>query len=141
MFTESRFDLCQLNSHPANLDLFVQPSQESQNSVRRVADQIASLIHPRVGISSKRNPDKFFTCELRTVQVAACHAIPSDTEFARNAWRQELEVPVEHVHLCIGNWTTNRNRTLRLLRFAVMNCTPDSRLGRSIFIEELGVRQ
>src|SRR5450755_1328534 len=140
MFTESRFDLSQLNSHPANLDLFVQPSQESNNSVRRVADQISSLIHPRVGISGKRNPDKFFTRELRTVQVAACHTVPSDAEFAGNTKRQELEVPVEHVQLRIGNWTTNRNRTLWGLWFAAMNCTPDSRLGRSIFIEELGVR-
>src|SRR5437588_6240830 len=81
--------------------------------------------------------DKSLRRQLRTVQVAASYASPSNVELSWHIDRHGLQVDVQQIELGVGNGTTNRN-SARERGFSrhLIDAASYHRLRRSVFVDQ-----
>src|SRR5437660_1259022 len=109
MATEYHLDLTRFDTKPANLYLLIQATQELEIAIRQETHQVAGSIESRSGFGrSKPGPyegvrHKTLGGELWTSDIAASQPPPANIQFARDARRNLLPVPVQHIQLCISN--------------------------------------
>src|SRR5579884_2504998 len=103
MGKENGLNFTQFDPMPADFNLMVNPSDELKIAVRPAAAEIPGPVKTCLTAGSERKMDKFFRRYLGAVEIATCHALPSDEQFAPCSHRHRLEVSVQKVNLRAGD--------------------------------------
>jgi len=85
MLSEHGFDLAELDSKSADLDLIVDTTQIFQLPTRQPARQITTAINLSLGIVAKRMRNKALGGKFVPSQVALCNTGAANVDFTRNA--------------------------------------------------------
>ncbi|SYZ57608.1 hypothetical protein CPBF367_38880 [Xanthomonas arboricola pv. juglandis] len=109
---QTGFDLPQLDTEAADLDLEVIAAQILQRTVGAPTHQVAGTVQSRVRIPSEGIRNEALRGKFGTIEVAPGHAIAADMQFARHPQRNQLSRCVQHVHAGVADGSTDRNRTL-----------------------------
>ena len=104
---EPHFDLTELYSEAADLDLLIRPPDKLQKANVVPANEISGAIQ---AARSGRIGNETLVIELGPTQVSTRHAPTADVELANVTWRDRPSVAVENVDRGIGNRPANRNR-------------------------------
>ena len=76
-----------LDSEASQLDLIIQPAEESQGAVGIPGGEISTLVEPGRGIGGEGIADEFLCGQPRVVEITAGQAVAADVEFTRDADR------------------------------------------------------
>ncbi|SAL72910.1 hypothetical protein AWB70_07587 [Caballeronia cordobensis] len=108
MTRDLRFDLTQLDTEPANLDLMIVTAKKLDISIGSIARDISGAIHTRAG--NERIIDKPLSSEIRPIQITPRHTRPTDIQLTNRTRRHEPVLRIEQIHTRVGDRTTDRNR-------------------------------
>src|ERR1700676_2487926 len=134
------FDIAWLDAHAANFHLVVDAAYELQHPVGPKATQIARPIHLSRA-TAERIVDEALCCQLWQVQVAAGDPGAGDVDLAFNAWWRRVTLPVEHIHLCIGDRPADGHGRLPWHFDALPERRGDGRFGCTVAVVERGAAQ
>ncbi len=127
------FDLSQLDTKTADLDLIVNAPVKENFAVMTQAHRIARAIEDRVAaIAGKGIGDEFFCRQFRPHDIAKGNAWSADQQFTLRSRRHRLQIFADHIGGIIGNWCAYGDRCAL---FNDVNGGNDGRLGRTIGIE------
>src|SRR6185503_13063039 len=99
--TDDGFDLSELDSEAADLDLIVDPPPILELAARQPAAEVAASIQPLSG-AADRVDHEARAGEIGTIEIAARHARAADVDFSGHTRWHEPLVRVEHIHVEIG---------------------------------------
>src|SRR5579872_7399269 len=106
---ECRFNFAQLNAETSDLYLIVIPAYELDIAIRAPSHQITSSIQTSTGFPEGIR-HKLGCRQLRPVEVAQCQTVSSHVKLSRNADRDHLQLPVQHINCRVGDSSANRDR-------------------------------
>src|SRR6185369_346473 len=78
-------DLAQLDAVAAQLHLIIEAAEEVERALVTEARRVAALVHARAGRIAKWVGQESLGRQVRTVEIAAAHAVPRDVKLARDA--------------------------------------------------------
>src|SRR5205823_9405006 len=128
-------DLLGLNPYATNLDLVVQTPQVLQAAVRAPAHPVAGAVQSGAGVGTERVRKEPLGGQAGTTQVTAGQARSTDEQLTWHANRHQLQVRVDDVDLCIGNWVADGHVAIRYLH--QVRCGPNCRLSWSVHVVKL----
>ncbi len=135
MACERRRDLARLDAEPAQLHLVVGPSQKLQHPVRTPAHQIPAPVHPAAR-RPERVRNKALPSQTPATQITTRHTRSRNVKLTNNPNRNRLQTTIQHVHLIVGQRTTDRDLRAGLLVFEDKSNCIDGRLRRTIKIAD-----
>ena len=92
-----------LDSEASQLDLIIQPAEESQGAVGIPGSQISTLVEPGCRIGGEGIGDEFLRRQPRVIEITAGQAGAADVEFTGDADRAWLAGGAEHLQRGQGN--------------------------------------
>src|SRR5205823_254620 len=110
MLSQYYFNLSKFDPKASYLDLLVRTSQELNGSVWQVAHAISCFIQDCPCFVTERINDELFLSKLWTVEVASCHASPTNMQFSWYTDWHRVQVTIQYVDLRVAYWASNRDR-------------------------------
>src|SRR6185295_14898605 len=102
-------DLLKLDAETPYLNLLINPAEEFNIAIRKVAPQVAGLIESRSCLSAQRIGNKAGSSKIRPVDVTASYADPANEQFPRHTNRDRSHMSIYDVEPCIRNRLADRN--------------------------------
>ncbi|SAL72885.1 hypothetical protein AWB70_07585 [Caballeronia cordobensis] len=101
MRDELCFDLAELDTEAANLDLMIVAAEELDIAVGSIASQVAGAVH--AGACCEGIVEEAFGSELGPVQIATRHARAADIKLAHRAERHWPALSIEQINARVGD--------------------------------------
>src|SRR6185369_6459998 len=135
---ERALDLVQLDAIAVILDLAILAAHILDDSVGQPASEVAGAIH---SLSRReRIVDELFGGECRTLEIASRQAVTREVHLTEHIFSDRLKIVIKHVDLSVCGGLTDRNDSLRVLRWIeTMNHATDSRFGWAILVDDLDI--
>src|SRR5215213_2879798 len=102
MFHQHRFDLFELDTKTANLDLLVHTPEKFDLPIGSIASEVAGAIQTLARSRGKRIRYEFFSRQFRPVEITARETRAADVEIARSSNRNRLETRIEQIDLNVA---------------------------------------
>ncbi|OIQ74964.1 hypothetical protein GALL_433730 [mine drainage metagenome] len=103
------FDFARLDAKAAHRDLMIEPAEVFKQSVMPPAAQIAGLVEQGVWCGAEGIGDEALGGEVRSLEIAQCHAGAADMHFSWHADGARLTVVVENPHAGVGDGAADRH--------------------------------
>src|SRR5450755_554843 len=112
MFQNCGFNVAEFNTKPPDLDLIVYATSELEYTICSHSAEIAGSVQSCTRRAAKCVLYKSLGGQFRQVEIAVCYSRSANVDLAQHAGWDELPLTIENINLCIGDWTSNRNRGL-----------------------------
>ena len=109
MALDGGFHFTRLDPETPDLNLAVHASEIFDFAVRQPAREIPGTIKPSVS-SREWIPNEFLGREIRSAEISSCEGNTADTQFARHANRNLVQIAIQEPDRDIRHRPTKRNR-------------------------------
>ena len=99
---DHRFDFPQLDAETADLDLMIDPAQESEVAIRLVMREVTGTVQALARPARERIGNEPLRGQPRTVEVAPGKPAAADVNLPGDTHRQPVQVAVQQVDLEVG---------------------------------------
>jgi hypothetical protein len=94
---QGRFDVAELDSQSADLDLMIKSPEELERAVRAPPPEVAGPVEAPPGLGGERVRQKGLGRQVRSAKVAATDADATDDELAGDADGDQTEAGIDDV--------------------------------------------
>ncbi len=138
MRTQPCLDFTQFDAETTDLDLMIVAPEKLNRAIGTPTPQIATAIHPRCRIGTKRIRQEAFGGQVLSIQISKTHAIATDIQLAHHPNRNRRTVCIKNVDLRVGDWPADWKTSDILIDFHRLIGRRDGRdFRRAIAIQEM----
>lgn len=95
MLLKHDFDRTEFDSGSADFYLMIPPPEKFQASVLEQLPKITAPVETSVGGFRPAVGDEFLGCQLRLIEISACHSCTADADFTRFAFGGRCAILIE----------------------------------------------
>src|SRR5689334_15993020 len=118
MLAQGYFNLFQLDTETANLDLIVNATQKLNRAIGTEARQVTCAEESCTLMLAKGIIHKPLARQFRTLVITTRDTNTANVEFARDIHRHRLLCFIQDIDLRIGYWVTNRHYRISIITLA-----------------------
>ncbi|MMZ59048.1 hypothetical protein D1872_210610 [compost metagenome] len=136
---DCRFNLAQLNPVAPDFDLIVHPADKVHIAVWHPPRQVTCAVQSFTGYIRIRY--ELLGRQVRTVQVASCHASTANAQLTQYTDRHRIQLAVHDVEACVQPCLTNRHTaaTWQLRQFFVVEAGVNRRFRDAIAVHNANI--
>src|SRR5258708_3521507 len=137
MPAQDRLNLARLDAIPSNLYLLVRAADIFDISVGAITPPVARSIQTLPGNMAVTMGGKFLRSQSRFMEITPGQSHSADANLAGDAYRNRVQMPVEDIHIRIGDGAADGNQRLFVTASTSPGSCTDRDLGGAIEICQL----